>query len=118
MDIYNILTYTVCILWVAVVCMSFIVFIPRAYIFVFEHNIWKLWRYYIKNYDKFEYCHTNTSLLSHVFELPGTDIRAFIWFDEGYPVCSIHDREGCLLGRFDKYHSKKMSKLLLRKVKV
>lgn len=118
MDIYNILTYTVCILWVAVICMSLIVSIPRAYNFVFEHNRWKLWRHYIKNYDKFEYSHTNTSLFSHAFKLPGTDIMAFIWFHEGYPTCSIHDREGCLLSGFDKYHSKKMSKLLLRKVKV
>ena len=119
MSSYNILQYTICILWVAVVCMSFIGSTNQTYNFVFNHNSWKLWKYYIKNYDKFEYSHTNTSLFSykaHAFKLPGTDIEAYIWFHEGYPTCSIHDKEGCILSGFDKYHSKKMSKLLLRKI--
>ena len=119
MNIYNILLYTVCVLWFAVACMSFIGSTKQTYNFVFNHNSWKLWKYYIKNYDKFEYFRTNNSLFSykiHVFKLPSTDIEAYIWCHKEGPTCSIHNRDECLLSGFDKYHSKKMSKLLLGKI--
>lgn len=81
--------------------------------FVYNHKDWKLWEHYIARIDEFVWNDKQDK-----FEIPNTDIRAHIWEDG---LCSIHwesntGEDDCLC-TFDTYHSKRMAKLLMAKIK-
>lgn len=78
------------------------------YCFVYNHKDWKLWEHYIARIDEFVW-----NDKQYKFEIPNTDIRARIWENE---LCSIHWEDDCLC-TFDTYHSKRMAKLLMAKIK-
>lgn len=101
--------------WILItVLLAFFImlFSNRGYCYLFEHEEYKLWKKYIKDIDKFEYCECYSN--GHKFIIPNTDISAYVWFYEG---CSIHDGTKCVCCSFDKYHSNKMRKLLMDKIK-
>lgn len=84
----------------------------RLYCYFFEHAEWNRWKKYIKDIDKFEYCESYSN--THRFTIPNTDITAYVWSDVG---CSIHNGDKCVCCSFDEYHSNKMKKLLMDKIK-
>ena len=84
----------------------------RLYCYFFEHKEWNRWKKYIKDIDKFEFCENYSNTYS--FAIPNTDITAYIWSNGG---CSIHNKTRCICCTFDKYHSNKMKKLLMDKIK-
>jgi hypothetical protein len=89
--------------------ISFLICLNNTlYCFVFEHEDWKLWKHYIKIEKEFVWNSENGR-----FEIPNTCVHAHIWEDD---LCSIHWKGDCLC-TYDKYHSKKMAKLLMTKVK-
>ena len=90
----------------------FIVYNDKAYCYVFRHKDWKLYEYFIRNYDRFEYEYSIGDV--HCFMIPDTNITAHIWSDNTF---SIHRGTRTLLTSFDKYHSDKMKELLSKKIK-
>lgn len=100
------------IIWlIAFVFLILVLTNSRLYCYFFEHKEYKLWKKYIKDIDKFEYCESYSN--THRFTIPNTDISAYVWFDG---ECSIHYKIACVCCSFDKYHSNKMKKLLMDKI--
>lgn len=79
----------------------------RLFCFLFLHKEWKLWRKYIKDYKSFYFDKKVSD--AYLYIQRDSDIHAWVWSDGS---CSIHDDNQCILCTFDKYHSKKMAKLL------
>lgn len=77
---------------------------------IFNRKKRKLWKFIIKNVDKFEF--SRETALGKCFTWG--HYRAVIWYDN---TCSIHIGNECILSDFDKIMSKRMYKLLSDKVK-
>ena len=90
-------------------CLGILICLNNTlYCFVYKHEDWKLWEHYIKIEKEFVWNSENG-----LFEILNTNVHAHIWEDG---LCSIH-WDGDCLSTFDEYHSKKMAKLLMTKVK-
>ena len=101
------------IIWLILIVFLILVLTnERLYCYFFEHKEWNRWKKYIKDIDKFEYCESYSN--THIFTIPNMDITAYIWSDGD---CTIHDGTKCVCCSFDKYHSNKMKKLLMNKIK-
>lgn len=100
---------------VILIVFAFIVF-PNNYLYnaVFNRKKRKLWKFFIRNADKFDY--VGELIISKVFRWG--DYLAIIWVDN---TCSIHistpTRKECLATDFDKVMSNRMKDLLLTKIK-
>lgn len=109
MSIIEIIILVLCILGIVISCLGLLICsIHILYCFVYEHKDWVLWDCYIDRVDEFIWNSENGR-----FEIPNTNVHAHIW-ENG--LCSIH-WDGDLLSTFDEYHSKKMAKLLMAKIK-
>lgn len=85
-----------------------ITFIKPIYMFVFEHEEWKLWRYFYKNVDKFEFIQKNFNS----YEFKWGEYIAYIWKD-GHS--SIHTANDCICCSFWGLKSRKFANKLLEK---
>lgn len=112
MDIVFIILISILVI---LILFAFIVF-PNNYLYnaVFNRKQRKLWKFFIRNADKFDYVGELT--ISKVFRW--SDYLAIIWVDN---TCSIHTgtltRNECLATGFDKVMSNRMKDLLLTKIK-
>ena len=112
MDIVFIILISILVI---LILFAFIVF-PNNYLYnaVFNRKERKLWKFLIRNADKFDYVGANG--LGKAFRWG--DYLVIIWFDN---TCSIHidtpTRKEYLLSPFDKIMSNKMRDLLLNKIK-
>lgn len=95
---------------------GFLFYNQKVYCFVFEHEDWKLWRYYLKHVSEFEYvescpgwCHT----FSFKNDIHKSEV-IILW--ENSKACSIHYQNEDCLTDFDP-QSKKMYKKLITKIK-
>ena len=102
----------VIIILVILLAVQLSFFNKKIYCYIFEHEDWKKWESYIRNVSQFQY--EGNYPLCCSFIVPNTDITAEVWKETG--LCSIHDNYGCVLSTFDKYHSKKIAKLLMNKI--
>jgi hypothetical protein len=103
---------------------------PNAfYVYIFEHEVWKLWKYFEENIDKFEFDGSSydpnfepkISNLVCAKEFIFGDYRAIVWLFSGKkPFCSIHLEETheCVLGSWWERKSRKFAKKLLKKLDV
>ena len=103
------------IVFILCACLTFVIFYNNyLYNAVFERKSRKLWKFFIKNADKFEYV-TDTGLEKRFV---WGDYIAIIWSDN---TCSIHVKtpniRKCLVSPFDIVMSNKMFELLLDKIK-
>ena len=92
----------------------------RPYCFIFEHDSWKNWRYFLKIKDKFQYEGSGSEVYkdTHLFNccIDGKKYVACAW-KNGY--VSIHDNDGiygCLATRTCREYSKKMYAELIKKL--
>lgn len=76
--------------------------------FVFEHEEWKLWRYFYKNVDKFEFTQKNFNS----YEFKWGEYIAYIW-EDGHS--SIHTANDCICCTFWELKSRKFANKLLKK---
>lgn len=92
------------------------VIIDNNYLYnaIFNRKERKLWKFLIRNADKFDYIGTHE--IGKAFRW--NDYLVIIWFDN---TCSIHintsTRTKCIGTSFDKVMSNKMKDLLLAKIK-
>lgn len=92
------------------------VIIDNNYLYnaIFNRKERKLWKFLIRNADKFDYIGTHE--IGKAFRWD--DYLVIIWFDN---TCSIHintsTRTKCIGTSFDKVMSNKMKDLLLAKIK-
>ena len=98
--------------------------------YVFFHKDWKKWEKIVDNADNMRllslhYYGEDDWLNNYKFmsELDGEDVWVIYWTEQG--TVSVHDTKGgdlhwlrddCILSEFDKYHSKKMVKIIDRKL--
>ena len=88
-----------------------------AYMFIFEHEEWKKWRYFRKNIHKFEY---DTSDLSNIYKTGDyvfrwDDYRIIVW--DGRYVSIHNSKEDCICSPFWMAESKKFANILMNKLK-
>lgn len=75
---------------------------PNAvYMFIAEHETWKMWRYFRKNVHEFKYVDTGVVTKQFVWG----DYTAHIW-ENG--LVSIHNSDGCVCGTFWESKSRKV----------
>lgn len=84
----------------------FVCFNKKLYCYVFEHKDWKLWNYFIKNYDQFKF--EEHGILSDVYTFG--DYYAHVWKHDG--GVSVHKGVECILCSFIECKSKEFKKLL------
>ena len=79
-----------------------------VYMFIFEHNEWKMWRFFQKNVSKFRY--EGSSYSAHHFTFD--DYDAYVWLNG---CASIHhETEGCVCGSFWYTKSKRFGTELMK----
>lgn len=98
---------------------------PNAlYVYIFEHEAWKLWKYFEENIDKFEFDDSSYDPKYEPFvctkEFIFGDYRAIVWLFFGQkPKCSIHlENHECVLGTWWERKSRRFAKKLLKKLDV
>lgn len=91
----------------------------RLYCYIFEHEDYKLWEYYLNNVDAIipdpEYKEYDNNPIVNIY-----NAKHFITHDNKYLIywgnedcASIHEKNcACILSRFDTYHNKLMVKAL------
>lgn len=97
----------------------------RSYCFIFERkNIWNKWKDVIKNADKLKFREHNVydyrpDLNNYKFigVLNGEEVNVIYWDNDKQKV-SVHEKDGtdCILSSFDKYHVRKMRKILKKEI--
>ena len=111
--------------------LFFLIFVtvPDAlYMYIFEHENWKLWKYFEENIDKFEFDGSSYNQnyepkipnLEYTKEFIFGDYRAIVWYYYGQkPICSIHlENHECVLSSWWKRKSRRFAKKLLKKMDV
>lgn len=98
------------------------------YMYIFEHEDWKLWKYFEENIDKFEFDGSSydpnyepkIQILECTKEFIFGDYRAIVWIFSGQkPICSIHlENHDCVLGSWWKRKSRRFAEKLLKKLDV
>lgn len=107
------------------ICVLFFLLYATApnvfYMYIFEHEDWKLWKYLEENIDKFEFDESFSdpkypSIITKEFIFG--EYRAIVWcFDNQNPKCSIHlENQECVLGTWWERKSKRFAKKLLKKL--
>lgn len=87
-------------LFACIICLILSI-IPSTYNYIFEHEDWKAWKYFIKNADKFQIDIDKDEV--YIWE----QYKAIIW-ENG--LCSIHKENGeCIVCTFNKKLSKQMA---------
>lgn len=113
-------------------CVLFLLIFATApnalYVYIFEHESWKLWKYFEENIDKFEFVGSSydpnyepiISTLVCTKEFIFGDYRAIVWLFSGQkPKCSIHlENHECVLGTWWERKSRRFAKKLLKKLDV
>lgn len=113
----------------SIICALFFLFFvmvtaPNAlYMYLFEHEVWKLWKYFEKNIDKFEFdeSFSDPNYPSRITkEFIFGDYRAIVWcFDNQKPYCSIHlENHECVLGSWWESKSRGFAEKLVKKLDV
>lgn len=102
-----------CVILIIVIFILFFVLIIGAptnfiYMFIFEHEEWKQWRYFYKNVDKFEFCVEGPL----AYEFKWGEYMAYIW-KNGHS--SIHTANDCICCCFWELKSRKFANKLLEK---
>lgn len=81
---------------------------PNAvYMFIAEHETWKMWRYFRKNVHEFKYADTGVVTNQFVWG----DYTAYIWKNG---LVSIHNSDGCVCGTFWESKSRKVANELMK----
>lgn len=118
------------ILIIYVLFLLLFVTAPNAlYMYIFEREDWKLWKYLEENIDKFEFVGSFYDFnrdskiinLEYTKEFIFGDYRAIVWYYYGQkPVCSIHLEENreCVLGSWWERKSRRFAEKLLKKLDV
>ena len=114
-------------------CVLFLLLFATApnalYVYIFEHEDWKLWKYFEENIDKFEFDGSssyNPNKEPKILNLECTkefifgDYRAIVWYYYGQkPECSIHlENHECLLSSWWERKSRRFAEKLLKKLDV
>lgn len=113
-------------------CVLFFLLFATApnvfYMYIFEHEDWKLWKYFEENIDKFEFDGSSfdTNYEPKIPNLECTkgfifgDYRAIVWHYYGQkPVCSIHlENYECVLDTWWERKSRGFAEKLLKKLDV
>ena len=102
---------------------------PNAlYVYIFEHEDWKLWKYFEENIDKFKFDGSSynpnyepkipTFVCTKKFIFG--DYRAIVWlFHDQKPECSIHlENHECVLSSWWKRKSRRFAEKLLKNLDV
>ena len=102
-----------CVILIIVIFILFFTLITGAptnfiYMFIFEHEEWKRWRYFYKNVDKFEF----TQKIFDYYEFKWGEYKAYIWEDGR---SSIHTANDCICCTFWEMKSRKFANKLLKK---
>lgn len=101
------------IISIIVFFIIYTILVKPFYIYFFEHQDWKLWRYYLKiPDDKFIEDLERSTRYARVFKFK--ELEFICWLFEG-GECSVHQGFDCILSSFDKYHSRKMYQKLVNK---
>ena len=113
-------------------CVLFLLLFATApnalYVYIFEHEDWKLWKYFEENIDKFEFDGSSYDpnyepkipYLELTKEFIFGDYRAVVWlYNAQKPVCSIHlENHECVLGTWWERKSRRFAEKLLKKLDV
>lgn len=91
----------------------------RLYCYIFEHEMYKLWEYYLNNVDaiipdpEYNWYDNNPSVnIYHTKQFITHDNKRLTYWGDADNV-SIHEKNcDCVLSTFDKYHNKLMVKAL------
>lgn len=84
--------------------------VPEVYFFIFEHQKWRQWRYWVQHSHLFRFDYKYGR--DYVFKTSDDKFHAVIWHDG---TCSIHNQEtGDCLSSFCTKHSLKMKNLLIQ----
>ena len=107
------------------VIFLFLTYWNRSYCFIFEHkNIWNKWKDIIKNADKLKFKEHNVyderpglNCYKFIGILNGEEVEVIYWENDKHKV-SVHEKDGtdCILSSFDKYHVRKMRKILKKEI--
>ena len=85
------------------ICVIGLIIIPSTYNYIFNHEEWKAWKYFIKNADKFQIEYVIDKDEVYIWE----QYKAVIWKSG---LCSIHTENGeCIVCTFNKKLSKQMA---------
>lgn len=106
MILIEILVAALIVLWL--ICIAIVVTAPNAvYMFIAEHETWKMWRYFRKNVHEFKYVDTGVVTKQFVWG----DYTAHIWKNG---LVSIHNSDGCVCGTFWESKSRKVANELMK----
>jgi hypothetical protein len=103
---------------VLIMIMVAVITSPNAlYMFMFEHEEWKMWRYVKRNIDNFKYCPNNYVTLGSMYFVYGEYYVAVSVF-AGDECASVHRscNHDCVCGYFWRHRSKKVAKMLKEKL--
>lgn len=82
--------------------------VSGIYMYIFEHNEWKMWRFFWNNLSNFKY--VGHYIDAHCFTLE--DYYAYVWSNG---CASIHNKtEGCVCGEFWYTKSKRFGTKLMK----
>lgn len=111
--------------------LFFLIFItaPNAfYMYIFEHEDWKKWKYFEENIDNFKFDGSSYDSdyepkipnIETTKEFIFGNYRAIVWYFYGKkPFCSIHlENHECVLGTWWERKSRRFAKKLLKKLDV
>ena len=97
---------------------------PNAlYVYIFEHEDWKLWKYFEENIDKFKYkpkYEPKIPNLVYTENFIFGNYEAIVWLFPGQkPKCSIHlENCNCVLSFWWERKSRRFAEKLLKKLDV
>lgn len=108
-----ILAVILAVILAAILAVSFLLLMTLLhtsgiYMFIFEHNEWKMWRFFWRNISNFKYVGCSVNAHRFTFE----DYDAYVWLNG---CASIHhETEGCVCGSFWYTKSKRFGAELMR----
>ena len=93
----------------ALIFLFLITALPTSsiYMFIFEHNEWKMWRFFQKNVFKFRY----EGFLYEAHRFTFEDYDAYVW--NGYSSVH-HETKGCVCSPFWEAKSKRFGMELMK----
>ena len=102
-----------CVILIIVIFLLFFALVICAptnfiYMFIFEHEEWKQWRYFYKNVDKFEFGDKEFN----IYAFKWGEYIAYVWEDG---KSSIHTANDCICCCFWELKSRNFANKLLEK---
>lgn len=106
-------------LFAAIIAAFMVIFLNRRiYCFIFEHDDWKLWKYFISDANNIKFkdvSYLKDGTIVHFDYCGRYDI--IMWYPYMYTDVTVHTYDNnCILCNFDKYHSKIMYNILIEKI--